>query len=510
MSEKGRNHPVHISSRTIVKNTFFNLVGQIIPILAVIVGLPVLIKYLGVERFGLLSILWMMMWYSSMLDLGLGRTTTKFVSELLAQSKLSEIPKIVWSSVSIQIVVGLLIGIILYNISPIVVVSILKVSANYVNETKLAFYFISIAVPLILVSTSLQGVIEAYQRFDIVNFVLITMKLGVLIFSIVGAVLNLGLSGIIFMIVIFRLLIILILGFIDLKLCPELKSFSVDFKTFSKLLSFGGWLTLSNIVIPVLTYVDRFLISYFLSASVLAYYTAPFEIVQRMWIVPVSLTMTLFPAFSAFKAMESQDKLENAFTRAIKYTFLILFPVVFIIVVFSSEILNLWLGADFSARSSVIFQLLSFGFLISSISGFPIILLQSYGRPDLVAKVSLFELLLYLPLVSLLIHKFNLEGAAFGWVLRSLAEGLILFYFVFKNRIVPFEKFYNGELKRLALISIFMFFGIFLLKFFNVAFKLIFSTALLLMFALYIWFFVIDEGEKISIFSFMKTKAIFK
>jgi O-antigen/teichoic acid export membrane protein len=112
MSEKGRNHPVHISSRTIVKNTFFNLVGQIIPILAVIVGLPVLIKYLGVERFGLLSILWMMMWYSSMLDLGLGRTTTKFVSELLAQSKLSEIPKIVWSSVSIQIVVGLLIGII--------------------------------------------------------------------------------------------------------------------------------------------------------------------------------------------------------------------------------------------------------------------------------------------------------------------------------------------------------------------------------------------------------------
>jgi O-antigen/teichoic acid export membrane protein len=289
-----------------------------------------------------------------------------------------------------------------------------------------------------------------------------------------------------------------------------LKSFSVDFKTFSKLLSFGGWLTLSNIVIPVLTYVDRFLISYFLSASVLAYYTAPFEIVQRMWIVPVSLTMTLFPAFSAFKAMESQDKLENAFTRAIKYTFLILFPVVFIIVVFSSEILNLWLGADFSARSGVIFQLLSFGFLISSISGFPIILLQSYGRPDLVAKVSLFELLLYLPLVSLLIHKFNLEGAAFGWVLRSLAEGLILFYFVFKNRIVPFEKFYNGELKRLALISIFMFFGIFLLKFFNVAFKLIFSTALLLMFALYIWFFVIDEGEKISIHSFVKTKAIFK
>jgi O-antigen/teichoic acid export membrane protein len=136
--------------------------------------------------------------------------------------------------------------------------------------------------------------------------------------------------------------------------------------------------------------------------------------------------------------------------------------------------------------------------------------LQSYGRPDLVAKVSLFELLLYLPLVSLLIHKFNLEGAAFGWVLRSLAEGLILFYFVFKNRIVPFEKFYNGELKRLALISIFMFLGIFLLKFFNVAFKLIFSTALLLMFALYIWFFVIDEGEKISIHSFVKTKAIFK
>ncbi len=499
-----------ISSHTIIRNSFLNLIGQIIPIIAVIVALPVLITYLGVERFGLLSILWMMMWYSSMLDLGLGRTTTKFVAELLTQSKFSDIPKIVWSSVSIQIVAGLLIGVILYSISPIVVIDLLKVSDRYVHETRLAFRFISLAIPFILISTSLQGVLEAYQRFDIVNFVLVTMRLGVLVLSIVGAVLNFGLSGIILMIVVFRLLIILILGFINFKLCPELKDFSVDFKTSSKLLSFGGWLTLSNIVIPILTYVDRFLISYFLSASVLAYYTAPFEIVQRMWIVPVSLTMTLFPAFSAFKTMGSQNKLENAFTRAIKYTFLILFPIVFIIVVFSSEILNLWLGADFSARSSVIFQFLAFGFLISSVSGFSLILLQSYGRPDLVAKVSLFELFLYIPFVSFLIHKFNLEGAAFGWVLRSLVEGLILFYFVFKYKIVLFEKFINGELKRVALASILMILGIFGIKFLDVAFKLIISTVLLLLFAVYIWFFAIDEGEKLSIQSFIKTRAIFK
>jgi len=512
MSDKSVNQTISISSHTIVKNSLFNLAGQIIPIIAVIIALPVLISYLGVERFGLLSILWMLMWYSSMLDLGLGRTTTKFVSELLAQSKFREIPKIFWTSASIQVVMGLLIGMFLYSVSPFIVVKLLKVSTHYINETKLSLYFISLAVPLILISTSFQGLLEAYQRFDLVNLVLTLTKLGVLILSIFGAILNFGLSGIVFLIVMFRLFVILILGFIDFKVCPELKNFSVDLKTFSKLLSFGGWLTVSNIVIPILTYVDRFLISYFLSAAVLAYYTAPFEIVQRMWIVPISLTMTLFPAFSAFKALEDQSKLENAFTKSIKYTFLILFPVVFIIAIFSADILKVWLGPEFQTQSSVIFQLLAFGFFISSICGFPLILLQSYGRPDLVAKVSLAELFLYIPFVSFLILELGLKGAALGWLLRSFVEGVFLFYFVFNYKIVSFGNFFNNTIRQLVLISIVMVLGIFLIKFFFTTFELkfVFSLTLLLIFALYVWFFVIDENEKVSIRSFAKIKATFK
>jgi len=59
--------------RRLARNVLWNLLGTGAPLLVAIVVIPVLIEGLGIERFGVLTIAWMVVGYFSLFDLGLGR-----------------------------------------------------------------------------------------------------------------------------------------------------------------------------------------------------------------------------------------------------------------------------------------------------------------------------------------------------------------------------------------------------------------------------------------------------
>ena len=483
--------------KLVVKNTFFNFIGQILPIIAAIFGVPILIKYLGNERFGILSILWLLMWYSTMLDLGLGRATTKFVSSALARGELKDVSKIVWTSVLVQATVGVLLAMVFLSLTPLMVGKVLKITPELIPEAKTSFYFISISIPVILVSTSFQGVLEAYQRFDLINFVLVPAKIGVLVLSIAGAVLNLKLTGIVILLIAMRVFMIIALFILDLKVSPLMKNrFELDLKLLSRLFSFGGWITVVNVINPILTYIDRFLIGAILSIGVLAYYTAPFEAVQRLWIIPASLVITLFPAFSLLDGRDQSDEISNLFSKSVRLTFVVLFPIVFVLSFFSFEILKLWLGYEFAVNSSNVFKFLAFGILINSIAGFPAILLQGIGRPDITAKVYFAELVFYIPFVSFLIYKFGILGAGLGWMTRQIVDLILLYRIVFKKGIVALSKLLNHESFSVLSVSIVMAFLAFVGGVWNLLLKFVVALFLLIIFGFIAWFRVFEQGER--------------
>jgi len=496
-----------ITGRLIVKNAIFNLIGQALPIIAAILGVPILIKYLGVERFGILSLLWMIMWYSTMLDLGLGRSTTKFIADALANSKFEQIPKIFWTSALVQMLLGIFIGLIFFILTPTIVEKFLKITPVFIQETKISFYIISISTPIVLVNTSFQGVLEAYQRFDLVNAVLVPVKVGVLVLSIIGALLNFKLHEIVVLLISMRVLMLFVLFLLDLKICPDIgRRFDFEPQILPSLLSFGWWVSVINVLNPVLVYADRFLIGAILSASVLAYYTAPFEIVQRLWIIPASLNMTLFPAFSSLSGDEQRENLNSVFSKAVKLTFIVLFPLVFTISVFSSEILKIWLGSEFADKSSEIFKILAFGILLNSLAGFPAILLQGVGRPDLTAKVYIAELIFYLPFVSILIYKLGIIGAGIGWLTRQVIDSFLLYGIIFRRRIVSGKDFWNGETLHILLFSTILILFIFVSNVLNIWLKLSVAILSIAMFMFIAWFKALNQQERQEVKLLIKIK----
>src|SRR4051812_26259804 len=67
--------------RPIVVNAGWNLLGNLMPMLAGLVAVPFLVHQLGAERFGLLSLGWVLIGYFGLFDFGLGRALTKMVAE---------------------------------------------------------------------------------------------------------------------------------------------------------------------------------------------------------------------------------------------------------------------------------------------------------------------------------------------------------------------------------------------------------------------------------------------
>lgn len=78
------NSKLDISGEILARNTLLNFVGQALPLVAV-VTIPFIVRGLGIERFGLLSLAWVVLGYFTIFDLGLGRATTKYVAEALGK-----------------------------------------------------------------------------------------------------------------------------------------------------------------------------------------------------------------------------------------------------------------------------------------------------------------------------------------------------------------------------------------------------------------------------------------
>src|SRR4051794_17561211 len=95
------------AANKILRNSGWNLVGQALPLAAALIAIPALVRILGAERFGVLTLIWGLVGYFSMFDLGIGRALTKVISERLAKGT-TDLADIVGTGLALAVGFGLL------------------------------------------------------------------------------------------------------------------------------------------------------------------------------------------------------------------------------------------------------------------------------------------------------------------------------------------------------------------------------------------------------------------
>jgi O-antigen/teichoic acid export membrane protein len=428
MEENAGTSPAFSHGARLARNTAFNFAGQVLPLLAGIALIPYIMRGLGPERFGMLGIIWVIFGYFGLMDLGLGRATTKFLAEWLARGQANRISEMVWSSIILQFLLGIVGGGVIAGLTPVLVERVLKTPASLVGEGRTTFYILAVALPSILVTNGLRAVLEGCERFDIANLLRIPASILAFVIPALAVAGGLRLPGVVLWMGISRVGFAFAHAFYCASALPCLKTRpSFRSSTVLPLLSFGGWVTVSNAVNPILTWMDRFMIGSLLSMAMVGYYTAPFEAVTKLWMIPVSLMSTVYPACSAL-GTERMRELQVLYSRSLKYIFCAIAPVCLVLILFGRPIIGMWLGPGFIDKSVVPLQILAVGVFINCFVHIPYSFLQALGRPDPAAKLFLFELIPYGLVMWWMIERHGIAGAAVAWSIRATIEVVLLMW----------------------------------------------------------------------------------
>lgn len=418
-----------IKLKSIAYNYFYNLLGYGVPLVLALLLIPILLNKLGTDKFGVLNLAWIVIGYFGFFDLGIGRALTKIISEKIGLNQLSDIPDFFWTSFFVMLLFSSFISLCLFLLSEKLIFSFFKIPVEIQSETIKAFYLLILSIPIVTTTAGIRGLLEAYQRFDIINIIRIILGVSSFLLPVLVLLFTNDLYWIIFSLVIIRILVWFLYLFSAFKLNSSLK-LNVRFHTYliKPVFKLSGWMSLSNITVPIIVYLDRILIASLISATAVAFYATPYEVITKLLIVPSALTAVLFPTFAANYIKDKQLTVRLS-DKAMKYIGLLLFPLISVIIIFSFELLNIWLGVEFAKNSYLILQFLSIGILFNSIAYIPFSLIEGIGRPDITAKLQLFELPFYIILMWMAIKYSGIYGAAFVYMLRMIIDCCLMIYF---------------------------------------------------------------------------------
>ena len=409
----------------VTRNALLNLVGHLAPLLAALIFVPPLISRLGTERFGFLALAWVLVGYFSLFDLGLGRTLSRLVAERIGTPRETGLPQRSYTALSLTLFLGVAAGVVLVAAADLVCARVLKLSAPLMPEAVPALRILALCLPLVTVTAALRGLLEAGGRFDWVNG--IRVPLGILTFAapLAASTWAPDLVSLALALALVRAAAFLAHWAGCARLYPALTKIAwPHWDAAREMLGYGVWLSVSNVVGPLMVYLDRFVIGATLAVSAVAYYTAPYEVVTRLWLIPSAITGVLFPAMAA----ATPERAATLYRSGLRSVLILVVPLTVLLAFSAFEWLDAWLGRDFAEKSARVAQVLCVGTAINCVAYVPFTLLQARGRADLTAKTHFAELPIYLVLLSILVSAWGIEGAAIAWALRCAADAAALFF----------------------------------------------------------------------------------
>lgn len=431
-----------LKPKKIIKNTVFSLSSRLIPLIISFISIPVIIKNIGEERFGIITIAWAFIGYFNFLDLGIGKALTKSISEKLAGGGKKEVSRIFSTGINLTLALGVFGGFLFYFLSKPLAVHILSIEPDLINEVLNGLSLLSIGIPFVILSGSLVGTLEAFHSFkqitNIQIFIGICTYTGLIIITFFS-------NNIAFLIAWLSLQKVLLISLLFRQCIRNLK---LDYtfllaktKYIKYLFSFGGWITVSSVIAPLIDTIDRFVVGAKQNMTSLTYYSVPIDLIKRLGILPSSITLVLFPIFS--RDLEEEDQ-QNTLLYENSFHLVLLASTVamFLLIVTAKEILTLWIDAEFAANSAIILQIICIGGLYNFLARVPLIIIQGKGRPDITAKFHLLELPIYVVILFIMTNKYGITGATIATAIRMVLDFIFLHSYTvlklkLKNNILP-------------------------------------------------------------------------
>lgn len=412
-----------MGSRALRTNFAINMGGALVPLAVSLVATPIYVRHIGDARYGVLSIVWVLLGYLGFLDFGLSRAAANALARL-RHAPQTERAAVLVTTFGLNLMLGLLGSVVLAVGGSYFLQHVLNVPDALKPEIARAFPWIVGLFPLALVAGVGVGALESRERFLLANLVIVGGGAAGQIVPVILAVLvSPSLALVIPAAASIRGLTVLTILIVMWRSEGPLSFRHFDHRQAGKLFSYGGWVTVTGVVGPILTSADQFVIGTVLGVASVAHYAVPMGLVIRSQVFPSALARTLFPRMSQVGSEEARRLAVRAWVSLAYGYGAICAPAIMVTPLF----FRYWIGADFASVAAPIGQILFLGAWINGLAFIPYELMQSQGRPDVTGKFHAAEVIPFTIVLWGGTALFGLKGAAVAWSLRCAVDALCLF-----------------------------------------------------------------------------------
>lgn len=402
---------------------FVSVLGSgIAPFFVTLITLPLLVAKIGLERYGLLAIVWLVSGAVSFIQLGMGRAVVQRINALrrgsLPESE-DERSHIMRSAIWVTIVTSLLaglaaaLGLVFYelhfNVAGGNLSTELIKAAPYVGITVFSGFWVSL----------LLGIYQADERFRAYSFFRFFNTIFAQLAPLFAAfVIGVSFDYLIAAVALSRGAIVLSMIYGARLDFSGLTNKTVNRGALEDLLIFGGWTSILSFISPLLVILDRFVIGGIFGAAAVGLYSIAYNLCTRFFVLPNSISNVLLPRL----AREVGDSLDSTSNKSLQATGYLMAPVMCGFIALYQPFVSLWMSPEIAKDTFVIGCILAVGVFMAAIGQVPYTRLTGEGR----VKIIVFWHLLQVPFYALGmyagLHFLGMVGAAVMWSLRTAVD----------------------------------------------------------------------------------------
>lgn len=207
---------------------------------------------------------------------------------------------------------------------------------------------------------------------------------------------------------------------------PSQRSAQCSLKALASSRRFAGGLFAVGVVAMGVSQLDRFVLTSLRPLEEMGYYTLALSVAAGLGRMVQPMFNALYPRFSRLVAQQNESGLLELYHLSSQYLAAVLAAIAAVLVVFAYEILWLWTGdAALAVKVAPTLQLLVLGTALNGLMSIPYALQLAHGWTRLALGLNALSLLLGLPLCLWAVQQYGMLGAAAPWLLGNLISIVI-------------------------------------------------------------------------------------
>jgi O-antigen/teichoic acid export membrane protein len=424
-------------------NLLANYLGQGWSAVMALGFIPLYIKYLGMEAFGLIGIFGVMQAWIILIDLGMTPTLNREMALFKAgASSLQSIHNLLRSLEILCVILSIMITIVLSAASGYLSTEWIKAETYSSSVVASALSAMALVLALRFVEGIYRGSLFGLQQqvlYNRFNAFFATLRYG-------GAVAVLAfISRSIQAFFIWQALVSflsLYVFYLTVHRALPKPTLSPRFslQAISAIWKFAAGMVGISFLALLLTQVDKIILSRVLSLQTFGYYAFATTIATSLTLVIGPITQAIYPVIVELSTLDDDSALVSMYHKGAQLVTVLTAPFAGLLSLYGGGVVMLWSGnSNLAEHTAPILFPLVIGTFLNGLMWMPYQCQLAHGWTSLTIKSNILAVLVLTPAVFWVAPRYGAVGAAWIWVILNAAYALIFIQFMHR-RLIPSEK----------------------------------------------------------------------